>query len=165
MHHIEWNERAGAAANAGNKLPGLIEAYFKSARKLLAKNPPPSKLHRLRLATKRLRYTLELFRPCYGPGLETRIAELRQIQQLLGEVNDLVAGQWRLSKTMKSSPQRDRVRKLLDRKMDQAGRKFHKHWIEVFDAPGRERWWTTYLRREARTPGRIRQDSNGVKEQ
>jgi hypothetical protein len=31
---------------------------------------------------------------------------------------------------------------------------FRKDWSEVFDAPGQERWWTTYLARHARTPGR-----------
>jgi len=156
MHHIEWDERLGAAANARHKLPALVTGYFAHVRDLLSKDPPPPKLHRLRLATKRLRYTLELFRPCYGPGLETRIAELRRVQQLLGEVNDSVAGGRILSKAMKSSPQHTRVQKFLDHRAAQTAREFRKHWTAVFDAPGRERWWTGYLGRQARTPGRAR---------
>ncbi|SPF50720.1 hypothetical protein SBA4_450004 [Candidatus Sulfopaludibacter sp. SbA4] len=156
MHHIEWDEHAGAAANARRELPALVTEYFTHVRGLLAKDPPASKLHRVRLATKRLRYTLELFRPCYGPGLEKRMAELRQVQQLLGEVNDGVAGERLLMKAMKPSPQRARVRKFLEERAGQTARKFRKHWTEVFDAPGRERWWTGYLRREARKPGRAK---------
>jgi len=153
MHQIEWDEHAGAAVNARRKLPGLVTGYFAQVRRFLAKDPPPLKLHRLRLATKRLRYTLELFRPCYGPGLETRLAELREIQKLLGEVNDLVAGGRLLSKAMKSSPQRPRVKKFLKEQTAHTAKRFRKRWTEVFDEPGRERWWTAYLGREARTPG------------
>ena len=156
MHHIEWDDRVGAAANARRKLPALLAAYFANVRGLLEKEPSPPKLHRLRLATKRLRYTLELFRPCYGPGLETRLAELRHVQQLLGEVNDSVATRRFLSKAMQASPQRTRVAKFLDQRTAHTALEFRKQWTEVFDAPGRERWWTGYLRREARTPGRAR---------
>lgn len=156
MPWIEWDERSGAEENARQKLPPLVTAYFAEVRGLLAKDPPPAKLHQLRLATKRLRYTLDLFRPCYGPGLETRVAELRQIQQLLGEVNDRVAAGRLLSKAMSASPQRARVEKFLDAQAAHTARKFRKYWTAVFDAQGRERWWTGYLSREARKPGRAR---------
>ena len=156
MHSIEWDERSGAAANARRELPTLVTAYFAHVRGLLAKDPPPPKLHRLRLATKHLRYTIELFRPCYGPGLETRLDELRDVQQLLGEVNDRVAAGRLLAKATKSSPPRGRVKKFLDAQAAETAQEFRKHWTEVFDAPGREGWWTRYLYREARTPGRAR---------
>lgn len=146
---IEWNERAPAESNARRQLPSLVTAYFAEARELLAKNPSPRQLHRLRLATKRLRYTLELFRTCYGPGLETRIGELRHLQEKLGEVNDSVAAERLLSAAMKASPRRARVKKFLRERSTRQARDFRKHWTEVFDAPGRERWWTTYLAREA----------------
>ena len=154
MHHIRWDERAGAAANASRKLPGLVTWYFAHVRRLLAKDPSPPKLHRLRLATKRLRYTLELFRSCYGPGFETRMGELRDVQQLLGEINDCVEARRLLSKTMKSSSQRARVEKFLDARAAKLAQKFHRHWTRVFDAPGRENWWAVYLSREVRRPSR-----------
>ena len=87
-HIARWDARTAAAANARRELPRLVAAYFARVRELLADNPPPAKLHAIRLETKRMRYTLELFRPCYGPGMDTRLAALRHIQQLLGEVND-----------------------------------------------------------------------------
>jgi CHAD domain-containing protein len=154
-HQARWDDRAGAAANARRELPRLAASYFARVRELLAEEPSPSKLHRLRLATKRLRYTLELFRPCYGPGLETRLAALRRVQQLLGEVNDSGAAGRLLSKSMSAaSPQRARILRFLEERAAVKAQEFRKDWAEVFDAPGQERWWTGYLARNARTPGR-----------
>jgi CHAD domain-containing protein len=153
-HQVEWDEKANAAANARRELPALVARYFASVRELLAKAPPPPELHRLRLATKRLRYTLELFRPCYGPGLETRMAELRAVQQLLGEVNDSAATGRLLAKAMPESAQRAQVEKFLAERAAQKAQEFRRHWDKVFDAAGRERRWMDYLKRQARIPSR-----------
>jgi CHAD domain-containing protein len=155
LHQVAWDERAGAPANARRELPHLAASYFARVRALLAADPSAVKLHRVRLLTKRLRYTLELFRPCYGPGLETRLAALHRIQQSLGEVNDSAAAGRLLSKSMSSaSPQRARVLNFLEERAAVKAQEFRKDWAEVFDAPGQELWWTTYLARHARTPGR-----------
>jgi CHAD domain-containing protein len=154
MKHIQWDERAGAAVNAKRELPPLISDYFTRARDLLAANPSPAQLHRLRLATKRLRYTLELFRSCYGPGLDSRLAVLRKVQQLLGEVNDSVTAGVRLSKIMKHSPHPTRVKNHLDGRAAGLAAEFGKLWKDEFDAPGQEIWWTVYLARNARAPGK-----------
>jgi CHAD domain-containing protein len=155
LHRVGWDERAGAAANARRELPQLAASYFARVRVLLAGDPSAAKLHRLRLLTKRLRYTLELFRPCYGPGLDTRLAALRRIQQSLGEVHDSIATGSLLSRSMSTaSPQRARVLRFLEERAAVKAQEFRQDWAEVFDAPGQERWWTTYLARHARTPGR-----------
>jgi CHAD domain-containing protein len=154
-HHTKWDERATAAANARRELPALVAAYFAHARKVLAKNPSPPRLHRLRLASKQLRYTLELFRPCCGPGLEARLAVLRQIQQMLGDVNDTVAAERMLAKAISNkSAQSLRIQRFLKQRAAQKSREFRKNWTEVFDAPGQEQWWTSYLARSVRTKSR-----------
>jgi CHAD domain-containing protein len=152
--NIQWDERAGAAVNAKRKLPPLVSDYFTRARDLLAADPAPVKLHLLRLATKRLRYTLELFRGCYGPGFDSRLAVLRKVQQILGEVNDSVVAGERLSKMMKRSPQRTRVKNHLAGRAAGLSAEFRKMWKEEIDAPGQEIWWTAYLARNARAPGK-----------
>jgi CHAD domain-containing protein len=150
---ITWDEHAEAAKNARQHLPKLVSDYFAGARELLARDPGPARLHGLRLATKRLRYSLELFRPCYGAGLATRIAGLRKLQQVLGEVNDATAAQRALAGVLKgASPQRTRIKKFLRERGEAKAQEFRKHWTEVFDAPGQERWWTSYLTRHARQP-------------
>ena len=155
LHRVAWEERAGAAVNARRELPHLAASYFERVRALLADDPSPVKLHRVRLLTKRLRYTLEPFRPCYGPGLDTRLSALRRIQQSLGEVNDSIAAGRLLSHSMSTaSPQRARLLNFLEGRAAVKAQEFRKDWAEVFDAPGQELWWTTYLARHARTPGR-----------
>lgn len=152
-HATRWDETSTAAANARRELPLLVAAYFKDIRAQLKKDPSPAKLHRLRLASKRLRYTLELFRPCYGPGLETRMAELRDLQKLLGDINDVVASEGVIARAAKAPVQFARVKKFLEKRAEHKTGEFRKHWEEVFDAAGREQWWTTYLAREARSRG------------
>lgn len=45
-------------------------------------------LHRMRIAAKKLRYTLELLRPWYGAGIDRYIRSSRQIQDVLGDVHE-----------------------------------------------------------------------------
>ncbi|MFM9997187.1 MAG: CHAD domain-containing protein [Phycisphaerales bacterium] len=50
----------------------------------------PEHLHTLRLRAKSLRYALEIFAPCFGPGLrDTTLPRLAALQDLLGGVNDM----------------------------------------------------------------------------
>jgi CHAD domain-containing protein len=135
-----WDERSSVAANARRELPRLAAEFFALAHRVLAEDPAPPDLHRVRLGAKRLRYTLELFRPCYGAGFEKRLEALRQVQQLLGEVNDSLAAARLLPKTM-------RARAFLQRRAEAKAREFADHWTKCFDAPGQERLWKGYLGR------------------
>jgi CHAD domain-containing protein len=139
----KWDADLAAGVNARRELPRLAANYFAEVRRTLAENPALEELHRVRLATKHLRYTFELFRPCYGPGLETRLAALRVIQQLLGDVNDCVSAARLLPKSM-------RAREFVERRGAEKAADFRKHWAEVFDAEGQERLWTGFLKRSAR---------------
>jgi CHAD domain-containing protein len=145
---IEWDEKTGVLPNARRELPRLITAYFSHVREVLAEDGSPRRLHKLRLASKRLRYTLELFRPCYPAGLEERLDTLRKLQDSLGEVNDAVASAKLLRGALKRLP---KVRKFLDDRATEQAEEFARYWKETFDAPGREAWWTDFLaRRTAR---------------
>ena len=149
---IEWDEKAGPAANASRELPRLVAAFFDEVRTILAGNPRPERLHPLRVRGKRLRYSLELFRPCYGPGLEERIEALKAVQDALGDVNDPLASRAAIRKVMRTSPRRAAVERFAARRAGEKAKVFLEHWRTVFDAPGREQWWTGYLAREARPP-------------
>jgi CHAD domain-containing protein len=46
------------------------------------------RLHRLRIAAKRLRYALELFTPCLGAELHDAAAEVARLQKALGDLHD-----------------------------------------------------------------------------
>jgi CHAD domain-containing protein len=148
----DWNALLGAAANARHRLPGLVSAYFRAGREFLASRPAPAQLHELRLATKRLRYTLELFRPCYGPALDRYMTDLHDLQQALGQLNDCVASRNLLARVMPPSPLRDKLERFLDREVAARAREVRRVWTKQLDATGRERAWVKYLARQARDP-------------
>jgi CHAD domain-containing protein len=152
---ITWHEGTGPAENARLRLPKLAQNYFIEVRKVLAEDPTPPELHRLRLASKHFRYTLELFKPCYAAGLQERIEALKQVQDLLGDCNDAVASLLVLEKALRPRrAERARVRKFLQARAAERAEAFRKHWTEEFDAEGREEWWTGYLKRSARPPAK-----------
>src|ERR1700691_1419573 len=144
---VAWNPRLGAAVNARRHLPAMVRAYFAQVREMLAADPPPAELHAVRLATKRLRYTLELFRPCYGPGLKIHLAGLQRLQQVLGEVNDCAATERLIEGLIPASASRRRAQSFLRRRAAAKAAVLRKEWSESFDAPGQEQWWLQYLAR------------------
>ena len=74
--------------------------------------------HAMRIAAKRLRYTVEIAKPVYVPALDDVITAVKKVQTLLGDVHDCdvwlahwtptrrrsVAGWWRCSETPTGSP-------------------------------------------------------------
>jgi CHAD domain-containing protein len=141
---IVWNAAEDIAENAARELPKAARAYFRQGRALFRKQSSTRTLHRFRIETKRFRYTLELFRPCYGPGLDRRLALLREMQTHLGEINDCAASTELLGKT------HARFRAFLKHRMSAKISELHRFWDEIMDAAGQEHWWTDYLSRFAR---------------
>jgi CHAD domain-containing protein len=142
-----WDTAKSAEENASQKLPALTQAYFRAGRTLFAAKPTAGAFHKFRLKTKRFRYTLELFQPCYGPGLEQRLKLLRNIQDLLGEINDCAATQ----KLLGAQPAS--VWKFLEHRIALKARVLQMSW-QAFDTTGQESWWMNYLARFARKPRR-----------
>jgi CHAD domain-containing protein len=85
---ITWDLSKTTAGNVQTVLPELAGSFFAAGRKIVKHKSKPKDLHRFRLLAKRFRYTLELFEPLFGPGLDRRLALLRKIQQFLGDISD-----------------------------------------------------------------------------
>jgi len=139
-----WEANKRASKNAARKLPGLAVVYFKAGQSLADRHVSLEALQQFRLETKRFRYTLELFRSCYGKVLDERLASLQKIQDLLGEINDSVAAQSLLGRKQKSLAQS------LQRRIARKKRELSRYWQGSFDAAGQERW-SDYLERFARS--------------
>lgn len=150
-----WDGSIGVAANAKKVLPRLAARFFRKGRKLLAGNPSYDQLHTFRLEAKRFRYTLELFRPLYGPGLEQKLASLRQLQQSLGELNDCVVTRTLLENSgVRRSPGFGRLMRALERQASRIAADYRRCWRKQFDRPGKEQQWISYLRNFAGRAGR-----------
>ena len=146
--NITWDEASSAVQNARAKLPKLIGAYFGEGRKLMDPSTSPAVMHRFRLETKAVRYTLELFRACYGPGLGRYLTALARIQDFLGAINDcettrdLIA-----SKLPAGSADRIQMERILTACMRRKWSELRRYWRQTFDRPGEERRWLNYLSR------------------
>lgn len=147
---IRWDPSKTVAENAGEKLPGLARVFFAAGRELAAVDAPFEALHHFRLLTKRFRYALELFRPCYGPGLELRIEALQMLQTDLGEINDCATTEELLLKRDDLRPaQRDWLAGNLRMLARARIATFREHWRDQFGQPEKERRWIDYLTRYA----------------
>lgn len=133
-----------AAANARMLLPKMARKYFAAGRKAIHGKRPPEELHAFRLKTKRFRYTLELFRPLYGPNLERYLKSLRELQGALGKVSDYQAIQRVLGDDRELKAQIDKALKAKLRDLRQTWRQF--------DAEGKLKRWRTYLGGEHSRP-------------
>jgi CHAD domain-containing protein len=123
--------------NARVLLPKLLEKYFKAGRKAADDKQSPRKLHGFRLATKQFRYSLELFRPCYGASLDRRLAALGELQSALGKLSDY--------ESVRTTLAGDTA---LEAKLERASKKklkeFREKWA-AFDADGQQKRWRHYL--------------------
>jgi CHAD domain-containing protein len=126
-----------ASENARAVLPKMARQYFEAGREAIEGKKPPDKLHGFRLKTKRFRYTLELFRPLYGPNLDRYLKSLRELQGALGKVSDYQAIQRVLSSDGELKRQIDQALKLRVREL-------RKSW-RTFDSEGQLKRWRNYL--------------------
>ncbi len=139
-----------AASYASKTLPAMARKFFKRGRRAARAGESRDALHQFRLASKRFRYSVELFRPVYGPGLVERLSALRTVQQHLGGVNDCAsacelldgapAGSLRSAAAAKR-----RIEALGERRL----RAFRQCWKRSFDSPSVQSNWTAYLIRFA----------------
>ena len=138
-----WSPAAAASENAVDRLPALMGELFDAGRQALSKPVDLAKLHELRLKTKRRRYILELFAPCYDAGLTQRVGQLKHLQDLLGEISD-----YRASREL---AQTDEMRAFLDAQPDRLIAELGRFWIGSFDGPGECEGWMLELARRSST--------------
>jgi CHAD domain-containing protein len=146
-----WDDALSTGANARHVLPDLVRTYYEAGRRVAAAAPEPNDLHRFRLRTKRLRYTVELFRICYGPGLERWLGTLRGIQNCLGAISDCITTRRLIAATLGGdSPGRQRLALFLDKRAARETSAFRRYWRTEFDKPGEARRWEAYFKRKTK---------------
>ena len=146
-----WDEPASASSNARARLPAMLQSYFNQGRKLVGNSPSAAAMHPFRLETKALRYTLELFRPCFGPGLEGFLLSLRRIQDCLGALNDYATTRALIAARLtKHAPDGEKMDRVLTARAKRKSLEFRAYWRRTFDKPGEDRRWINYVSRPRR---------------
>lgn len=149
---MEWDALAGAGENSRRQMPGVVAEFFQLGREAAASGGEAVRLHAFRLAAKRFRYTLELFRPLYGPGLDVRIEAVRKIQSMLGDRQDFAVLSARLRNTLMPSDALLEALRACDDKGRALEERFVAYWRDEFDQAGAEVRWVRYLMRRPPAP-------------
>jgi CHAD domain-containing protein len=145
-----WKDTLPLRDNLRRKMPKLAREFFAEGRTALADGTSWDLMHQFRLRAKRFRYTLEMFRPAYGRGLETRIDAVRKIQTLLGDINDCIVTTELLGNSAAVQKAQARLKRTADSKLE----KLREFWAGSFDAEGQEQRWMNYLTRYVCLPAR-----------
>jgi len=162
---LKWRTRLQAASAADKtpagtveetamrKLPRMAKEFFDRGRKTAASGSA-EKLHEFRIATKKFRYTLELLAPLYGPTLSARLERIRNMQALLGGINDCATVRQMVSRWSGGAGVDAELRK----KQRKQTKEFQRQWTKEFGGPEKIQLWMDYLggsedsRRPARKP-------------
>jgi len=119
---LDRREDGQDQGTVGRELPSILFDAYAKVRAFEARqdgeDPPLARYHRLRIAFKRLRYSLEFFEPALGPGVAPLIEAARKVQDHLGLLQDGVIacglvsrflGRGRIGKGRKSDPGKSMV--------------------------------------------------------
>ncbi|MCU1273246.1 MAG: inorganic triphosphatase [Bryobacterales bacterium] len=133
------------ARTAQRMLPRMAQQFFERGNEAAKTKASPRELHQFRIASKKFRYTLELFTSVYGPPLNSSLEKIRNAQRLLGDINDCETVHDMLSQYKAADTLTSWLKKRQRRKMEQ----FQRYWTETFSADGELRKWSALLSRPA----------------
>lgn len=133
---------------AWRELRRLAKRFFQKGGRAAASDSTARELHEFRLAAKSFRYTVELFAGLYGRTSGGWLDRIKNLQTLLGAINDCRAVR-RLAASLGGSPEIDAS---LRRKQRRKAREFRRLWADQFASPGVARQWLQGLRRPPRKP-------------
>jgi CHAD domain-containing protein len=137
---LSWDELAG------QELPRRARDFFRSGARARKKSSPAD-LHKFRIAAKKFRYTFELFESAYGPTAESRLENLRDVQSVLGDINDIRIARKLILDLGGGKKLDSRLRKKLHKRISE----FHTLW-EAHFPPSEVKEWMEFLERPPRKP-------------
>ncbi|MGB9455484.1 MAG: CHAD domain-containing protein [Bryobacteraceae bacterium] len=123
-------------------MPWMAKEYFRCGKDAARDQAPAEELHRFRIAAKNFRYALDLFAPLYGASANGLIQQLKDIQTLLGEVNDC-ATVGRMVSRHKGGRE---ILAALKKRQRKKAEEFRQHWTAAFSSAAAVRRWTDNLR-------------------
>jgi CHAD domain-containing protein len=142
------DSRIAIEQTAQRILPRMAKDYVERGSAAAADKVSPAKLHAFHIASKKFRYTLELFVPLYGPALNSWIASIKAIQTLLGDSNDCETVAQMLANYKGADAALSWLKKRQRRKTEQ----FFKQWQEEFGDADAVRGRVRSLQHRGQTP-------------
>lgn len=135
-HPPESRSYALAEADARHELAGVAKKFFKAGKGSAEPKASPAEIHGFRIRAKKFRYTIELFRPLYGPQAEAWTKRLKQVQTLLGDINDCRVMR-ALAAELGGS---EEIAESLKKRQRKKTRKFQNLWEAGYGSHARKQW-------------------------
>jgi len=151
---MKLRPKKAARQNASRILPPLVEAFLRNGDAAFEDALHGEELHEFRIQTKRLRYVLEYFRPCYGQALEAYLKTIQGLQTALGDLNDCCSTRTLLQEVMARDTPHNRYKKLfaaLDRREQNLFEEYRAYWTQHLEDAGYRQKFLRYLRNPPRT--------------
>ena len=126
---------------AKRTLSGMMKDFFIRGGEAAARKAAPEQLHQFRLAAKRLRYTLELFAPLYGPSVNAILEQIKSVQTYLGAVNDCET----VRSMVEGYRDSEEIDAALKRKQRRLTAEFRRRWAETYSHPDTLHRWMRNL--------------------
>lgn len=143
---------APAGALAKRMLPVMAAEHFRRGKEAAREDAGVEEIHRFRIAAKNLRYTLDLFAPLYGTSLAGLLEQLRDVQALLGDINDCATVRRMVSRERVPSrgngedAAAKEVLAALKRRQRKKTEQFRQHYTAEFSSTATLRQWKESLR-------------------
>ena len=140
--------KAPIAQIARQMLPAMAQDFFERGDQAAGAKASPGEVHRFRIASKKFRYTLELFTPLCGPSLNPKLEAIRRIQTLLGDINDFetvrdILGQFEGAENVTAWFKKRQRKRLVE---------FRAYWATTFAAAEERQSWIESLKHLAPEP-------------
>lgn len=136
---LEWSPAEAASA----LLPELTRDFYHAGRHAFAQGDSES-LHEFRIAAKKFRYALELFRPLYGPKFAEKLAGLKKLQDYLGRLNDLAT-----ARALIAGHDAGDFGAWMEKEGARVRAELEEYWRNTMDTPESESQWVRYFQRYA----------------
>jgi CHAD domain-containing protein len=137
-------------------LPDMATELFRRGKDAASEDASAREIHRFRIADKGLRYTLDLFAPVYGDSLAGLLDHLKQMQTVLGEINDFATVRRMLSRRKADKQILSALKKRKRKKTEH----FQQRFAAEFADAGVLRRWRESLRNPAPLSPAVRTSSH-----
>ncbi|HVW08521.1 MAG TPA: CHAD domain-containing protein [Bryobacteraceae bacterium] len=149
---VQDSGKTSARDAASNILPGMLKKYLRHGTQASHHNASSKELHRFRIATKEIRYSVELFIPVFGAGAGVGTGgpigelskNLKKIQNHLGAIHDCTATA-ALIEDLKS-PGRKNILRAIGKRGEEKTDRFLRDYRRQFEDEDAVRRWKKALR-------------------
>ena len=139
------SDRSQIQVTASRILSRLAKEFFERGQLIATEKASAGELHRLRVAAKEFRYSLDLFGPLYGESIGPLLERLKGVQTLLGDINDCAT----VRRILERHPGSREIVNAIKKRQRRKTERFGQEWTACSDPASVREWIGTLSHRGA----------------